>query len=114
MENTHGKLHLPHSTVLIRNLDAVQSFVKSRLSDTKREIGDGLSFFKEEIAEKFHKTGDYLNSLVLPVNNFIKDINQIEQEFEAERQKNDEYCICLNGRMIPAAEVLNMPMEENY
>lgn len=113
MENTQG-IDLPHSTVLIRNIDAVQSFVKSTLNETKKEIGDGLSFFKEGIAEKIHKTGDYLNSLVLPVNNFIKDINQIEQDFEAERRKNEDYCICLNGRMIPAAEVLNMPMEENY
>jgi hypothetical protein len=48
------------------------------------------------------------------VNNFIKDITQIDKEFEEERMKNEEHCIFMDGKMVPAAEVLNMSMEENY
>ncbi len=114
MEKAPTILHLPNSTVLIRNIDAVQNFVKNALHDTKKEIGEGISFFKDGLAEKFHKTGSYINRLVLPVNNFIKDFSQIEQEFEQERVKNSEYCICLEGVMVPASEVLKMDMEENY
>lgn len=114
MKNTPTILQMPHSTILIRNIDAVQSFVKNTLHETKKEIGEGLSFFKDGIADKFHKTSNYLSNLVLPVNNFIKDFTQIDQEFEAERMKNSEYCICLDGQMIPASQVLEMDMEENY
>lgn len=114
MENNKTLLLLPHSTVLIKNIDAVHTYLKNTFSDTKKEIGEGLSFFKEEITDKINKTGEYLNHLVMPVNNFIKDLTQIDKEFEAERLKSNEYCICLNGQMVPASEVLNMPMEENY
>ena len=104
----------PHSSELNRNIDAVQHFVMNTLQDTKREIGESLHYFKDGIAGRFNKTGAYLNSLVLPVNNFIKDVQQMEQEFELERTKNSEVCICLDGRMVPASEVLKMDMEENY
>lgn len=104
----------PHLTGLARNMDAVQDFVKNTLHDTRKEIGEGLNYFKDGVAGSFYKTGDYLNSLVLPVNNFIKDITQIEREFEAERKKKGEFCIRLDGKMVPASEVLKMDMEENY
>jgi hypothetical protein len=114
MENTHTVLQLPHSTILIRQIDQVQGFVKDTLLDAKREIGERVSYFKDGLTNKLHKTGVYINGLVLPVNNFIKDVRQIEEEFEAERINNSEYCICLAGEMVPASEVLKMDMEENY
>jgi hypothetical protein len=64
--------------------------------------------------DTFGDKQSYINLLTLPVNNFLKDLSQIERDFEAELKKNNEYCVCLNGKMIPANEVLSMPMEENY
>ena len=114
MEKTTGILHLPNSTVLIRNIDTVQTYFKNTFSETKKEISESFSSFKDGITGTFNKTGAYISDLVLPVNNFIKDISQIEEEFEEERKKNEEYCICLDGQMIPATDVLNLQMEENY
>jgi hypothetical protein len=114
MENTQDSLYPAHPSGLARNMDAVQHFVRHTFQETKKEIGEGLNYFKDGIADRFQRTGSYLNNLVLPVNNFIKDVQQMEQEFEQERTKNSEYCICLNGQMVPASEVLKMDMEENY
>lgn len=114
MQNTPAIKQPAYAAGLTRNIDAVQNFVRNTLQDTKKDIGEGLHYFKDGIAGRFHRTGSYLNSLVLPVNNFIKDVTQIEQEFELERIKNSEYCICLDGQMVPASEVLKMDMEENY
>lgn len=114
MENSVVEMQGSHSTNLLRGIDAIENFVKSAFNETKKDIGNGLSFFKEELAGKIHRTGDYLNAMVLPVNNFLKDVSQIEKEFAEEQQKNAEYCIRLDGKMVPASTVLNMHMEENY
>ncbi|MES2849825.1 MAG: hypothetical protein V4685_12265 [Bacteroidota bacterium] len=103
------------SSVFEKNIEAVHHYFKNTLSETKKEISEGFTSFKEGISDKLNKTGAYIkNDLVLPVNNFIKDVTQIEKEFEAERRNNGEYCICIEGKMVPADEVLKMPMEENY
>lgn len=75
---------------------------------------ESLSFFKDELSDSIGKTGRYINLLTLPVNNYLKDIAQINKEFEEEIKNNAEYCICLDGEMVPASEVLSRPMEENY
>ncbi len=114
MEKNTGILHLPNSTILIRNLSAAQSYLKNTLCETTKEIRGGLSFFKEGVTGRLHKTGACINAFALPINNFIKDFAQIDKEFVEERLKNAEYCICLDGKMVPASEVAKMPMEENY
>lgn len=113
MENTTGLL-VPNSPSLGNKVDAVHNYFKSTFTETKREISEGLSSFKDGLSDTISKTGSYINNLVLPVNNFLKDLTQIEKEFEEEKTRNDSYCICLNGQMVPAEEVLNLPMEENY
>ena len=52
--------------------------------------------------------------MALPVNNFLKDITQIEAEFQQELIKESGQFICMEGKMIPVEEVLSQPMEENY
>ncbi len=107
-------LHLPNSTVLVKNLGAANIYLKNTVSETRKDIKQGFSHFKDGITDKLYKTGACINAFALPVNNFIKDITQIEKEFVEEKSKNSEYCLCLNGEMVPASEVANLPMEENY
>jgi len=106
--------HFNRLFLFAANLNAVHDFVKKSMKEKRQVISHGLSHFKDGVAGAFDETKSYVHLLTLPVNNLLKDLSQIDQDFEEELRKNKEYCICLNGKMIPANEVLSMPMEENY
>jgi hypothetical protein len=109
-----SSIHVNRLFIFAENLNAIHDFVKKSMKEKKQVIADGLSNFKEGLSDAFGDKQSYINLLTLPVNNFLKDISQIEKDFEAELKKNTEYCVYLDGKMIPANEVLCMPMEENY
>jgi hypothetical protein len=106
--------HLHRLSLFAANLNAIHDFVKKSMKEKRQVIAEGLSNFKEGLVDAFTDGQSYVNLLSLPVNNFLKDISQMDRDFEEELKKNSDYCICLNGKMIPANEVLTMPMEENY
>lgn len=115
MEKSTGTLGHTNPSALGKNIEAVHDYFTNTINETKKDIGEGFNLFKDGITDQFNKAGTYIkNDIVLPVNNFIKDVSQIDNEFEAERRNNAEYCMCIGGIMIPAEEVLKMPMEENY
>ena len=113
MQNS-SPAHLNRLHIFAENLNAIHGFVKKSMKEKRQVIADGLSNFKEGMSDAFDETRSYVHLLTLPVNNFLKDLSQIDNDFEAELKKTSEYSICLNGKMIPASEVLTMPMEENY
>jgi hypothetical protein len=45
---------------------------------------------------------------------FLKDFTQMEEEFQQELTKKNDFCICIEGEMLTENEVLSRPMEENY
>jgi len=51
---------------------------------------------------------------VKPVNNFLKAPDEIEKELAEASTREKEFCICIDGRLLPVSEVLRLPMEENY
>lgn len=101
--------------VLDENKTTINSFLKDSYTHAKKHLEDGVSFIKEEFSAIYDKTGHYLNKMVLPVNNFLKDLSQIEAELLHEVSKESPQMICLNGEMVPAEQVLLYKgMEENY
>lgn len=99
----------------------VNSFLQHSYDQAKKQLGEGVnliqegvSFIKEEFSAFYHETGHYLNKMVLPVNNFLKDLTQIDTELQYEVSKDSPQLICLNGNMVPVDQVLSQPMEENY
>jgi hypothetical protein len=108
--------------VLDENKITINSFLKQSYGHAKKGledgvnlIHDGVSYIKEEFSSFYERTGEYLNKMVLPVNNFLKDLTQIESELQQEISKDSSsQLICLNGVMVPVEQVLNRPMEENY
>ena len=52
--------------------------------------------------------------MALPVNNFLKDLAQIENELLQEISKNSPHYVLMNKEMIPVEIVLSEMMEENY
>ena len=109
MEKTPA-LNSCYNSPLNQGIDAVHNY----LHDKKEELQDSLSSFKDGLSDSMHKAKACINFIALPINNFIKDVRQIEKEFEEEFKKNEEYCICIEGKMVAASEVLSMQMEENY
>jgi len=97
-----------------QHLAAVHRFIKDSYLEKKHVFSTGLSVFKEELGDTLDKTAHCIDHVTLPVNNFLKDVQQIEKEFREEMAKSKEYCICIDGRMVPAGEVLKYSMEENY
>ena len=95
-------------------VNAVYKYFRGYYKDTKRDLTEGVSFFKEELSGAFGKTTDCINNLAMPINNFLKDAAEIESDFKKELQEDKEYCICLDGKMVPVSKILRQPMEENY
>lgn len=107
--------------VLNENKQTINSFLKQSYDEARKQlengvtlIQDGVSFFKEEFSVFYHETGLCLNRMALPVNNFLKDLTQIETELLQEVSKESPHYLLMNGEMVPVEKVLSMPMEENH
>jgi hypothetical protein len=101
------------------NKMTINSFLTQSYGQAKKQfdggvtlIQEGVSFIKDEFSTLCDKTGDYLNKIVLPVNNFLKDFTEIETEFQQEEMKASGQTIGCN--IIPIEVALLSPMEENY
>jgi hypothetical protein len=107
--------------VLNENKMTIHYFLRQSYDEAKKQledgfslIQDGVSFLKEEFSAIYEKTGQYLDRMILPVNNFLKDITQIDSELKQEIRKESTELISLNGRMVSVDQALSQPMEENY
>jgi len=107
--------------VLDENKMTIHSFLRQSYNQAKKHWGDGVSliqdgasFFKDEFSAIYNKTGQYIDRMMLPVNNFLKDMNQIDSELKQEISKDSTELVFLDGRMVTVDQALALPMEENY
>ena len=107
--------------VLDENKMTIHSFLRQSYNQARKQwnegvsfIGDGVSFFKEEFSAIYDKTGQYIDRMMLPVNNYLKDMKQIDSELKQEISKESPELVYLDGRMVTIDQALSMPMEENY
>ena len=98
--------------VLKENMVSIRSFLKDSYSNAKKNLQDGMNFFKDEFSAFYNKTGTYINQMMLPVNNFVKDISEIETELLQE--KSSDPAASGHGHLVPIEEAMRSPMEENY
>lgn len=113
-------ISLVQPTILIENKLSINSFLKNSYDETRKLVEgnvailqEEVSFIKAEFSFFYHETGMCLKRMALPVNNFLKDFKQIENELLLEVSKESPYYMCMNGEMITVEKVLTMPMEEN-
>ncbi|HEX7906442.1 MAG TPA: hypothetical protein VF487_21355 [Chitinophagaceae bacterium] len=101
---------------LTENLLSFHSVVKQSYSHAKKHLQDGVAFVKEEIMDIYDTAGSCLTKMVLPVNNFLKDLTQIEEEFQHEinREMQPVKVVNHNCNIIPIEQALSGYMEENY
>lgn len=107
--------------VLDENKMTIHSFLRQTYNEAKKQwdegvsfVQGGVSFFKEEFSSIYNKTGEYFDRMMLPVNNFLKDIKQIDSELTQEKSKESTELVFLDGRMVTIDQALSLPMEENY
>jgi hypothetical protein len=106
MTNSFSSVVRPH--ILKENMQSIVSFLKYSYESAKKNIQDTTSFFKEEFTFFYDKTGTYVNRMLLPVNNFLKDLTQIDSELNEEINKEQKEFI------VPLEKAVKSPMEENY
>lgn len=108
--------------VLNENKQTIHSFLSESYANAMKQldegvhrIQDGFNAFRFEVSAMYGKTGEYLNRMASPVNNFLKDLSQIDNEMLAEFSKaTTQPMMSLDGQLVPVEQVLNQPMEENY
>jgi len=100
--------------VLSENMLLINSFIKQSYSQAKKQVQDGMSFIKEEFSYLYDKTTTCLNRMTLPVNNFLKDITQIDAEFRRELNITETDTKSTPEIVPISIAVATGTMEENY
>ncbi len=95
---------------------SMHSFIMESYSHTKKHIEQGVSYLKKEISGFREKSEGCFSNILLPVNNFLKDLSQIDNELELERKKELLRCSpYLEGYNAAIADWFSPEsMEENY
>jgi hypothetical protein len=90
----------------------IHNFLRHSYSQVAQHMQDGISFFKVELFDMYKQAETCVNWMMLPVNNFLKDPCQIENEFLLEADNGPGFITPCN--IIPLEIALQSPMEENY
>jgi hypothetical protein len=77
-------------------------------------LQDGMNVIKDEFIGIYDKAATIVNKMALPVNNFLKDLTQIEAELQSELAVNSRAVRHTGCTIIPLEEALEGRMEENY
>jgi hypothetical protein len=77
-----------------------QSYVQA-----KKQFQESVTVIRDEFSLIYDKAGSYFTRMALPVNNFLKDLSQIEKELQLELSKE---------RLQTGHSVVPVYLEENY
>ena len=95
----------PPAEAKVDSLSSFNDVIQQSYSAAKKQIQEGVTIIKEEIVTIYETAGTYLQRVVLPVNNFLKDLTQIDKELQVEIIKEKISTGDLN---------FNGLLEENY
>jgi hypothetical protein len=81
----------------------------------KKHLHDGITAIKDEFIGMYDKAATCINKIALPINNFLKDIGEIEAEFRNELNKESARTTAPSLLVaFPSEQALNGYLEENY
>ena len=113
--------HNPKNQELLKETTPMNNVLKYSYDSAKKHIQgsvtviqDGITSIKDEFIGIYDKAATIVNKMALPVNNFIKDLTQIEAEFQAETATKSFSTSRSGCTLIPLEEALKGRMEENY
>lgn len=85
--------------------------VAHHMQESVNYLQDGVSFFKSELFEMYKQAENYMTQMMLPVNNFLKEPGEIENDFLLQADNGPGYIPSCN--FVPLEIALQSPMEEN-
>lgn len=100
----------PMNTVLKNSYDSAKKHIQGSVN----VIQGGITVIKDEFIGIYDRAATMVNKMALPVNNFIKDLTQIDAEFQAETAAKSFTPSTSGCTLIPLEEALKGRMEENY
>lgn len=100
--------------VLPDNMLTIHDCLNNSYQHAKQQLHDSVSYIKTELTSIQNRGSFYFTKMILPVNNFLKSIGQIESEFKQQQINEDTHSLPMNGEMVPSEKVLGTTMEENY
>jgi hypothetical protein len=99
--------------VLTENMQSIHSFLRESYSQAKAHFQHGITVFKDEFMEIYHHAETYLTMIASPINNFLKDHTEIENELQKEAL-SEPAAPAHNQNIVPIEIAMMSPMEENY
>jgi len=101
---------------LTENVISFNSVIRQSYTQAKKHLQDGITVIRDEFIGMYDKAETYFNIIALPVNNFLKDLTQIDAELRRELDKESlHFTPAINrNNVIPIEQALNGCMEENY
>ena len=90
--------------------------LKHSYTHARKHIQDGITVIRDEFIGIYDKAESYFNIIAQPVNNFLKDLGQIDADFQREQSLD---ALQFNasgprGNIIPIDQAIHGYMEENY
>ena len=116
-----ANLSVVQPEVLIENKMTINSFLKDSYNHAKKQVQDGMDYLNESVSSlkdgfsfMHDRTSYCLNRMALPINNFLKDLSEIDMELQKELSIQSGELISLDGKLVPVEYALSLPMEENH
>jgi hypothetical protein len=104
-------LSLVQPDTIVTDINAV---IQHSYASAKKQFNDGVTVFRDELTAIYGKAENCISRMALPVNNFLKDLRQIDCELQLEIRK-DILGAGLPDNVIPMTQPLASGfMEENY
>jgi len=102
---------------LIEDFLSLNAVLKETYTQARHQIQEGVNLFKEELTEMCDKAGNYLHRIALPINNFLKDLSQIDAELKLEIYKESlqpDIAYTSTGAATLPSQAFPSMGEENY
>lgn len=98
-------LNLIPAQQVAETMHAFNERVHQSYLQTKKQLQGSVTVIRDEFSSMYDKAGSYFSRMAMPINNFLKDLSQIEKELQLELSKEQ-----LQGGHCS----LPVYMEENY
>ena len=86
-------------------MQSINEFVHQSYAQTKKQLQESVTVIRDEFNLMYDKAGSYFSRMAMPINNFLKDLSQIEKELQFEFSKE---------QLQAGHYSLPVYMEENY